>query len=206
MLNRRHFTMMAGAAALTTLAAPLTAPLAFAQDAAEPLPDVYLGNPEAKVEVVEYASMTCPHCASFHANTFKQLKEEYIDTGKIRFVMREFPLDPLAAAVAMLARCSGQERHYDVVDLFFERQREWATRDNPLPKIFNLARQVGFTQESFEACLTNQELLDGINAVRDRGQASGVRGTPTLFVDGERLNSGRSIQTFREIIDPKLEG
>lgn len=197
MLNRRTFTALTLGAAATPLVAMPTL-------AADPLPDAVLGDPNAPVEVIEYASMTCPHCASFHNGTFKQLKEEYIDTGKVRFIMREFPFDPLAAAVAMLARCSG-DRHFEVVDLFFEKQREWAVRDGALGKIRNLARQAGFTNESFEACLTNQELLDGINAVKDHGYRTlGVRATPTIFIDGQKLEGSRNIRAFRDIIEPKL--
>lgn len=197
MLNRRTFTALA----LGTAAAPLVAPYA---KAADPLPDMMLGDSEAPVEIIEYASMTCPHCASFHSGVFKQLKEEYIDTGKVRFILREFPFDPLAAAVSMLARCSG-DRYFDVVDLFFEKQREWAVRDGALGKIRDLARQAGFTNESFEACLTNQELLDGINAVKDHGYRTlGVRATPTIFIDGEKLEGPRNIRAFRDVIEPKL--
>ncbi|MEM0905986.1 MAG: DsbA family protein [Pseudomonadota bacterium] len=196
MLTRR--TLLATGAAF---ALPLSTTVAFAAD---PLPDVVMGDPNAPVEVIEYASMTCPHCASFHAGAFKALKEEYIDTGKVRFVMREFPFDPLAAAVFMLARCE-EDNYYDVVDLFFETQRQWAVRDGALPKIRNLAKQAGFTDESFEACLTNQKLLDGINAVKDHGYSEmGVRATPTIFIDGQKLEGPRNIRAFREIIEPKL--
>lgn len=207
MLTRRLFT-----AAALALALPLTFSIsAAAQDAApaapaEPLPDLVIGDENAPVEIIEYASMTCPHCKAFQTNTFDQLKEEYIDTGKVKFIVREFPLDPLAAAVAMLARCSG-ERQFEVIDLFFERQSEWAVREGALEKIRNLALQTGFTNESFEACLTDQKLLDGINAVKDRGISEfGVRATPTFFINGERLEGAREIEAFREIIDSKLEG
>ncbi|MEM8856293.1 MAG: DsbA family protein [Pseudomonadota bacterium] len=198
MLTRRHFSLLA---ASTSLA--LAAPQAFAQAKAEPLPDVILGDENAPVTIIEYASMTCPHCASFHNGTFKDLKTEYIDTGQVKFILREFPFDPLAAAVFMLARCS-DDRYYDVVDLFFETQRQWATQD-ALPKIRNLALQAGFTNESFEACLTDQKLLDGINAVKEHGyETYGVSATPTIFVDGERFQGPRTMRGFREVIDPKL--
>jgi protein-disulfide isomerase len=174
--------------------------------AAEPLPDKVLGSEDAPVTIIEYASMTCPHCASFHEGPFKELKEEYIDTGKVRFVFREFPFDPLAAAVSMIARCSG-ERYFDVVDLFFETQPQWAVREGALDEIRKLAMQAGFTQAEFEACLTDQELLDGINAVRDKGyEEYGVTATPTLIIDGEKLEGSRSIGALREAIDPKLGG
>ncbi|MEO1105441.1 MAG: DsbA family protein [Pseudomonadota bacterium] len=201
MLTRRAFTALSVFAAAAA-AVPFTATLAAAAD---PLPDKVMGDPDAPVEIVEYASMTCPHCASFHATTFKQIKEEYIDTGKAKFILREFPFDPLAAAVFMLARCA-DDKYYDVVDLYFETQRQWAVRQGALPVIRSLAKQAGFTDQSFEACLTDQKLLDGINAVKDAGYAKGVRATPTIFIDGVKLEGSRNIRAFREIIEPKLEG
>ena len=195
------FTRRAFAALTLALAIPFAAQSAHAAD---PLPDVVMGNPDAKVEIVEYASMTCPHCANFHKTTFQDLKSEYIDTGKVKFVLREFPFDPLAAAVFMLARCS-EDKYYDVIDLFFENQSQWAVREGALPAIQSLAKQAGFSDQAFEACLTNQQLLDGINAVKDHGyDAMGVRATPTIFIDGEQLEGARNIEAFREIIDPKL--
>ena len=200
MLTRRTLVALSAAAAVTP-AIP-----AFAQEAAEPLPDVVLGDPDAPVTMIEYASMTCPHCASFHNGVFKDLKEEYIDQGHVKFILREFPFDPMAAAASMLARCSGEDRYFDVVDLFFERQREWAVRDDPLSKMRSLAKQAGFTDQSFEACLTDQKLLDGINAVKDHGYRElGVTGTPTIFIDGERYSGRRTIRAFREVLDPKLD-
>ena len=197
MLTRRAFTALAAAA----LALPLGLSAAMAE---ELLPDKVLGDPDAPVEIIEYASMTCPHCASFHEGVFPQLKEEYIDTGKVRFVLREFPFDPLAAAVFMLARCS-DAKYYDVVDLFFEQQRTWAVREGALGEIRKLAKQAGFTDEAFETCLTDQKLLDGINAVKDHGARElGVRATPTIFVDGKQVEGSRNIKAFREIIDAKL--
>jgi len=197
MLSRRAFVALASALAL-----PLGASVALA---AEPLPDKVLGNPDAPVEIIEYASMTCPHCASFHETVFPALKEEYIDTGKVRFVLREFPFDPLAAAVFMLARCS-DDKYYDVVDLFFETQRQWAVREGALKEIRALAKQAGFSDEAFQKCLTDQQLLDGINAVKDRGASEfGVNATPTILIDGTKLEGPRNIEAFREVIDPKLD-
>lgn len=197
MISRRTFAALAFA---------LSLPLSFtAASAAEPLPDKVLGSADAPVTIVEYASMTCPHCANFHTTTFQELKTEYIDTGKVKFVLREFPFDPLAAAVFMLARCS-DDKYYDVVDLYFEHQSEWAVQEDALPKIRGLARQAGFSDADFEACLTDQKLLDGINAVKDKGyEEMGVRATPTIFIDGEKLEGSRDMGALRAIIDPKLD-
>ncbi|WP_202913441.1 DsbA family protein [Acuticoccus sediminis] len=207
MITRRHFAAM-------TLALPLAATslnLAFAQDAApaekapaEPPADIVLGSDDAPVTIVEYASMTCPHCAAFHNGPFKDLKKDYIDTGKVKFILREFPLDRLALAVAVLARCK-PEKYYDIVDLYFEQQQLWATNDDPVSKMFSLAQQAGFSREEFEACLNNRELLEGIYANRTRGEQDGVTGTPTLFIDGEKYEGERTIAALREVLDPKID-
>lgn len=171
---------------------------------AGPLGEEALGSPDAPVTVVEYASLTCGHCAAFHMQTFPSLKEKYIDTGKVRFIMREFPLDPLAAAAFMLSRCAGDGKYFGMVDLFFEKQADWTRTDDPVAALLNLSKQAGFTQESFEACLTNQQLLDGVNAVKDRGAQFGVDSTPTFFVNGQVVRGAKTIGEFDAILEPML--
>lgn len=169
------------------------------------LPEMAIGEADAPVTIVEYASLTCPHCADFHEATYPEMKEKYVDTGKVRFVFREFPLDPLAAAGFMLARCAPEEQYFDMVDLLFEKQRQWAYSQDPVAALLNLSKQAGFTQESFEACLTNQELLDGVNEVKDRGARDfSVTSTPTFFVNGRMVRGARGIEEFSEIIDSEL--
>lgn len=171
---------------------------------AGPLGEEALGSPDAPVTIVEYASLTCGHCAAFHTQTFPALKEKYIDTGKVRFIMREFPLDPLAAAAFMLSRCAGDGKYFGMVDLFFEKQADWTRTDDPVAALLNLSKQAGFTQESFEACLTNQQLLDGVNAVKDRGAQFGVDSTPTFFVNGQVVRGAKTIGEFDAILEPML--
>src|SRR5215204_3053983 len=127
-----------------------------------PLPDQILGAAEAPVTIVEYASMTCSHCAAFHEKTYPELKKKYIDTGKVRFILREFPLDPLAAAGFMLARCAGEDKYYPMVDALFRSQKTWVTAQDPVAALLTISKQAGFTQESFQQCLTNQSVLDGV--------------------------------------------
>ena len=166
-----------------------------------------IGPQNAPVTIVEYASLTCSHCADFHANTYPALKEKYIDTGKVRLVFREFPLDPLAAAGFMLARCRPSDQYFDMVDLLFDKQRQWAYAQDPVTALLNLAKQAGFTQESFEECLTNQELLDAVNEVKDKGVKDfGVTSTPTFFINGRMLRGARGIDEFSKVIDPELNG
>ena len=170
------------------------------------LPDLTAGPADAKVTVVEYGSMTCPHCAKFATNVYPALKTKYIDTNKVRFVFREFPLDNLAAAVSMLARCAGVEKALPLVETFYAKQPDWAsTAGNPVPKLFDIAKQAGFTQESFDKCLTDQKLLDQVTAQRERAStAFGVGATPTFFINGKRLQETPTIEAFDKVIEPLL--
>lgn len=162
------------------------------------LPDLVFGNADAPVTVVEYASMTCGHCGNFHNKVFPALKAKYIDTGKVRFVYRDFPFDNLAAAGAMLSRCVDADKSAPLISVLYEKQESWAfVRTNPVPELFKIARQAGFTQESFDKCLTDQKLLDQILAVKDRGaKLFGVNSTPTFFVNGKRLRGAATVENF----------
>lgn len=199
--------------ALTTAALGLvSAAPAWAQSVDEdellkpgPLGDKTLGDEAAPVTIIEYASMTCGHCANFHERTWPDLKKDYIETGKVRFIFREFPLDPVASAAFMLARCAPQEKYFDIVDIMFEEQRAWAFTDNPYQSLLDFSKQIGFTQESFEECLTNQGLLDAVNAVRERGANEfGVNSTPTFFINGEKHSGALSIEEMGKIIEENL--
>jgi len=170
-----------------------------------PLGDVVLGSPDAPVTIIEYASMTCPHCAQFQAKTFPKLKERYIDTGKVRYIFREFPLDPLAAGAFMLARCADKDKYLSIVDLFFGTQREWVV-PNPLQPMFNVAKQAGYNEETFNACLKNQQILDGIQSVRDHAaKVLNVESTPTFFINGKRVIGDVSIEEMEKEIKPFLK-
>jgi protein-disulfide isomerase len=154
---------------------------------AEPaLPDLWLGDANAPVTMIEYASMTCSHCAEFNVRTFPLLKANYIDKGKVRFVLREFPLDPLAAAASMLARCSGDKREA-MVELLFQQQKNWAFVNNPLDGLRNVLKQTGMGQQAFDACLNDQGLFDKVTAIRDAAAKKfGVSATPTFFINGDK--------------------
>ena len=173
------------------------------------LPEMSMGDDKAPVTVIEYASMTCPHCAHFQETTFPELKKRYIDTGKVRYIFREFPLDSLAAAAFMLARCSGQDdktKYFALIDTMFAQQRTWAV-EKPLAPLFAIAKQAGFTQQSFDACLTNQKVLDGIESIRQRAvNQFKVESTPTFFINGAKLPGALSIEDMAKAIDPYLKG
>jgi len=167
-----------------------------------PLPENVLGSADAPVTIVEYSSMTCPHCAHFHAEILPTLKAKYVDTGKAKYIIREFPLDNLAAAAAMLARCTDRDRYFPFVDVLYKTQPQWATNDpNAADKLFDVAKQAGFTRESFDKCLSDQTLLDNIMAVRERGADTfKVSSTPTFFVNGKLLKGAQSIEDFEKLM------
>lgn len=173
------------------------------------LDDIVLGSADAKVTVVEYGSMTCGHCANFATKVFPEFKTKYIDTNKVRFIFRDFPLDNLAAAVSMLARCvpGGVEKSFGLVETYYAKQADWAfSNGNPVPKLFDIAKQAGFTQESFDKCLKDQKLLDQITAGRTRASdVFGVSSTPTFFINGKRLQETPTIAAFDKMIEPLLK-
>lgn len=203
--SRRYFLRIAGAVlAMTGFAAGAMgagAPPAELM-AGEALPDVGLGKADAPVTIVEYASMTCTHCAAFHATAYPKLKSDYIDTGKVRFILREFPLDPLATAGFMLARCSGDDKRTAIVDLLFAQQKNWAFTEKPVESLASLLKQTGMSQESFEACLKNQQLYDNINKVRDRAaEKFQVNATPTFFINGDKFSGELTAESLSSKID-----
>jgi protein-disulfide isomerase len=210
MITRREALVLLGSAAAS--AAFLPSFPAFAQNAsaedlaaAGPLGDVALGPADAKVTIIEYASLTCSHCAAFHKDTYPELKKRYIDTGKVRFILREFPLDPLATAGFMLARCDGNDKYYPVTDLLFDRQSAWAFTQKPLDALQQMMRQAGFSQEKFEGCLKDQKLYDAVVAVRKRAEEKfKVNSTPTFFINGERKTGSMSIDELEKILKPML--
>jgi protein-disulfide isomerase len=202
-LNKRD--VIFGSVALAGLA--LGAGSSFAQDLTglnDPpaFGEMTLGPDTAKVTVIEYASATCPHCAAFHNETFGALKKEYIDTGKIKYVFREFPHQDAALAAFMLARCAPKDKYFPLIDVFFNTQPEWT--QNPLAGLNKIAQQAGFTKESFDACMKNEAVAKEILAVRTKAEGFGVTGIPTFFVNGERYEGETTIEAFRAKIDPLL--
>jgi len=217
MIDRRQ--VLAGLTATTAGAAVLAGQGGFSAAKAEAdtvpveelmksdgLDELAMGPADAKVVVVEYASMSCGHCARFHEDVFPELKKKYIDTDKVRFVFREFPLDNRAAAASMLARCVGGDKTFPMISVLFETQEDWAyVRSSPLPKLFEIAKQAGFTQEKFNACLKDDALLKKLTERRQRASTVfGVNSTPTFFVNGQRMKGATSLEAFSEVIDPIL--
>lgn len=165
------------------------------------LGDRVLGPKQAPVTVVEYASATCPHCANFHKDTFPALKKEYIDTGKIRFIFREFPFDDLALAAFMLARCAPEDKYFPMLDVLFEKQHVWA-RKNPREELLKISKLAGFTEESFDKCLKNEKIAKGIYTIRETAAKKfGVNSTPTFFINGKLLSGNQPFEKFKEVIE-----
>ena len=203
-LNRRFFIL--GSTALAGFA--MLAEPALALDLAElnKAPDIgemTMGPADAKVTIIEYASATCPHCAKFHREVFGRLKSEYIDTNKVRFVFREFPLNDAALAAFMIARAAPKESYFPLIDIYFNTLETWAAGDWA-EGLFNIAKQAGFTREKFDATLKDEALVKGIMAVRDGGTKFGVEGTPSFFINGELTKGEATLEALKAIIDPLL--
>lgn len=232
-MNELSFTRRAllGGVAVTalSLALPLGVSEALAQEvpqsqgnvdmakALQPgsLPEMTIGEEKAPIQVIEYMSMTCPHCATFHNTTFEAIKTKYVDTGKVRFIIREFPFDPVATAAFMLARCSPQDpkqasnpaQYYAMVSMLFKQQRAWAAPANGDVRgaLLQSVRLAGYSQQTFEACLTNQKLLDDVNAVTKRGADEfGVNSTPTFLINGKKYSGALSVDAMSKLFDGLL--
>ncbi len=168
------------------------------------LPENVMGSADAPVTIIEYSSMTCPHCAVFHKDTLPGLKENYIETGKVKYILREFPLDQLAAAAFMLGRClDKKDSYFDFIDMLYERQSEWAYSEDRVGSLKTLAKQAGFTDESFKACLDDKALYAKVLAVKNNGtEEFRIRSTPTFFVNGTRLEGAQPLAEFEKLIKP----
>ncbi|ALK10444.1 DsbA family protein [Blastochloris viridis] len=168
-----------------------------------PLPDKVLGKASAPVTIIEYSSLTCSHCAHFHAEVYPKLKSAYIDTGKVRLILREYPLDPVAAAGSMLARCASDDKYFPLVDALFASQKGWAFTEDRYGGLLRIAKQAGFTKDRFDACLKDQKLLSDIEASRKRGSdVLGINSTPTFFINGEKHVGGMTFEELSKILDP----
>ena len=172
------------------------------------LPDMALGKPAAPITIVEYSSLTCPHCAAFNAEVFPKIKSEYIDTGKIRYVFREFPLDIKAAAGSMLARCIAKDdagKYFAVIDMLFKQQGDWVTK-NTTETLTRIGKQAGLSQQAVEDCLKDQALLDKIAADQKfASEVLKVNSTPTFFINGEMIKGETSFEEFDKRIKSLLK-
>ena len=171
-----------------------------------PLPDIVQGSSTAPITIIEYASMTCTHCAAFHELTWPELKSKYIDSGRVKFILREFPLDPLATAGFMLARCAGPEKRNLLIDQLFSQQKTWAFVDKPIEPLLAMVKTIGFSQTDFETCLKNQDLYEQVSQSRERAaEAFNIDSTPTFFINGRKLTGEFAIGDFDRVLDPLVK-
>lgn len=176
--------------------------------AVDPKTDNIIGDVNAPITLVEYSSMTCPHCANFHQITVPDLKKKYIDTGKVRYVIREFPLDRIAFAAAALARCAGEKKFFPFVEMLFRQQDSWVRGPgSPAPRLFKMAKQAGFDEKFFNECMRNKDVSDRIEKVMAKGRDEHkVTSTPTLFINGKKLEGGNSLADLEKAMAPYLKG
>jgi protein-disulfide isomerase len=208
MIQTSRRTLLVGAAAIAMAAATP----AFAQEAKVDLTDLMtppkegdmvLGQDTAKVTIIEYASASCPHCAAFYTDVFVPFRKDYIDTGKVKFIFREFPHNDQAMGAFMLARCSAKEKYFPLIDIFFTTQKKWVP--DAYAQLKDIAKQTGMTAEDFDKCLKNVDVAKGIMEVRDKGDKSyGVKGIPTIFINGKLWEGERTLADLKKYVDPLL--
>ncbi len=173
--------------------------------AASPLAEMSWGSKTAPVTIVQYASLTCPHCRRFHAETFPELKRAYIDAGKVRYVLREFPIGKQSGNATIALRCAAPDKYLELYGKFMEQQGSWVSQEVRLDPIFAVARQVGVTRAQFDACLKNQGMIDGLKWVKERGRKLGVIGTPNFFVGDKLEKSVLTMAEIRALVEPQLQ-
>lgn len=168
------------------------------------LPEMSLGRADAPVTIIQYQSLTCPHCRAFHRETFPEFKRTYIDTGKVRFIMREFPIGKQSGNATIALRCAPPGKYFALYGKFMEQQSSWVSQEVRLEPIFAVAKQVGMTQAQFDSCLKNQAMIDGLKWIKDRGRTLGIIGTPNFFVNGKLVKKTLTMSDIREMVDPLL--
>ena len=204
---RRYVAAALGAFALfATLALSGGPAAAQAIDTTKALADRVLGDPKAPVTILDYSSMTCPHCARFHTETLPKIKEKYIDTGKAKLVFRDFPFDQWALRAAMLARCAPQERYYPLLDVLFKSQGQWASAKDPAASLTQIGKLAGLSEETIKACWADQKLADGVLNSRLEGQNKDkVESTPTFILSSgsgtTKVEGAQPFEKFAEAID-----
>jgi len=164
-----------------------------------------LGNPDAPVTIIEYSSLTCPHCAAFHRETLPQLKAAYIDTGKARLIYRDFPFDQAGVAAAVLARCAPEERYFSFLDVLFSRQEQWLSANDPMAALQQIGAQGGVSPAAFQNCLQNEDIINAVLSNRLGGaEEYQVQATPTFIIGADKIVGSQPFDAFAEVIDRQL--
>jgi protein-disulfide isomerase len=166
-----------------------------------PLGERVMGKPTAPITVIEYVSLTCPHCANFQKNLFPRLKKEFIDTGKVRYIVREFPIGRTAGTAAIVNRCAPEEKYFFLLHQFLTRQPEWVSQEVRPDAIYAVAKASGMSRETFDKCLSNQVIIDGLTEVKQRGRQFNVIGTPTFFINGRKAQGEVTFEEIKGMIE-----
>lgn len=168
------------------------------------LEEMAFGRPDAPVTIIKYASLTCPYCREFQKKTYPELKRTYIDTGKVRFIVREFPIGKTSGEATIALRCAKPEKYLTLYTKLLEQQNKWVSQEVRLNSIYAIASQVGMTRQQFDACRENQAMIEGLKWVKDRGRTLGVIGTPNFFVQGKLVKRALTMTEIREMVEPLL--
>ena len=207
--SRRHVFSVFGAALLASAAfGPAQAQAINMAELVKPGPlgDHIQGNEKAPVTIVEYASLTCPHCAHFHETVYPVVKK-YIESGKVRFIFREFPRDPVDIGAFMLARCAPADKYFAMVDVLFDQQKNWAFTKDAAKQLLMIAKQAGFTEESFDKCLSDKDLATKLRDVGKRGyEEFKVDSTPTVFINGQVYKGEMTPEAMEKALAPMVKG
>ncbi len=165
--------------------------------------DRFIGEADAPVTMIEFASLTCSHCATFHTETLPKLKKHYIDTGKVKLVFRDFPLDRLSLVAAVLAQCAAPERYFGVIDMLFRDQQNWSRAQDPMASLRRIGRMAGLGDQQFDGCMKNEKLIDAIVAKRQKASKEyDVSSTPTFVINGEKVSGALPFEAFDKILKP----
>ncbi len=194
-----YATLLAAAPALV-LAPPL-APAARAEAGEVYDDDRVLGSADAKVTIIEYSSLTCPHCASFHASTLPELKKQWIDEGKARLVFRHFPLDGLALRAAAVTNCMEGERSFSFLEALFRNQQRWSRAEDPMAALSQMAKLAGMDQAAFDACVADEAAMNQIlTRAREGAETYDVQSTPTFIVNGKKVTGALGYEDFEKVL------
>jgi len=169
-----------------------------------PLPEMSMGLAQAPVTIIKYASLTCPYCRQFQRTVFPQLKRDYIDTGKVRFIIREFPIGRSSGNATIALRCAPPDKYFELYGKFLEQQSAWVSQEVRLDAIHNVAAQAGLSRADFDACRENQAMIGGLEWIKDRGRTLGVIGTPNFFIQGQLVKKVLTYDELKAMIDPLL--
>ena len=183
--------------------APEAAPLTDQLLEAGPLGEREYGNRNAPATIIEYVSLTCPYCRAYHAKVFPRVKRTYVDTGRVRYIIREFAIGQTAGAAAIVTRCAPKSKYLRLIEAYLSRQREWVSQEVRPDALYKIAKTSGMSRAQFDKCASNQSIIDGLTEVKQRGRKYGVVGTPTFFINGQKLQGEVTFEQMKALIEPQ---